>query len=95
LWKSECGRHLHRELQELVPECPLDARYYRSFLLRDAENYYVKARPTRASNPGHPEARSPGIIRAKAYNCCKELFGVMFSDYQLFSSGSLPLLAFD
>ncbi|RKK42406.1 hypothetical protein BFJ69_g18403, partial [Fusarium oxysporum] len=29
------------------------------------------------------------------YNCSKELFGVMFSDYQLFSSGFLPLLAFD
>lgn len=95
LWKSDCCRHLHKSLQDLVPEAPLDAKYYRSFLLRDTGTYYAKAKPTRASNPGCPDARSPGIIRAKAYNCCKELFGVMFSDYQLFSSGSLPLLAFD
>ncbi|KAH8647516.1 hypothetical protein BGZ61DRAFT_376625, partial [Ilyonectria robusta] len=30
-----------------------------------------------------------------AYNCSKDLFGVMFSNYQLFSSGHLPLLDFD
>ncbi|KAH6983819.1 hypothetical protein EDB80DRAFT_875320 [Ilyonectria destructans] len=36
---------------------------------------------------------SPGIILAKAYNCNKELFSVMFSDYDLFGSGFLPLLA--
>lgn len=95
LWKSECCRHLHKSLQDLVPEAPLDAKYYRSFLLRDAGTYYAKARPSRVPNPGHPDARSPGIIRAKAYNCSKDLFGVMFSNYQLFSSGHLPLLAFD
>ena len=95
LWKSDCCRHLHESLQDLVPEAPLDAKHYRSFLLRDAGTYYAKARPSRASNPGHPDARSPGIIRAKAYNCSKDLFGVMFSNYQLFSSGHLPLLAFD
>ncbi|KAJ3453179.1 hypothetical protein MRS44_018834 [Fusarium solani] len=95
LWKSECCRHLHKSLQDLVPEAPLDAKYYRSFLLRDAGTYYAKARPSRVPNPGHPDARSPGIVRAKAYNCSKELFGIMFSNYQLFSSGHLPLLAFD
>lgn len=95
LWKSDCCRHLHENLQDLVPEAPLDAKHYRSFLLRDAGTYYAKARPSRASNPGHPDARSPGIIRAKAYNCSKDLFGVMFSNYQLFSSGHLPLLSFD
>ncbi|KAL3587391.1 hypothetical protein FPOAC2_13287 [Fusarium poae] len=95
LWKSACCRHLHRRLGGIVPEAPLDARYYRSSLLRDAGTYYTKARPTKSSNPGHPETRSPGIIRAKAYDCKRELFGVMFSDYKLFSSGFLPLLAFD
>ncbi|KAJ4129437.1 hypothetical protein NW765_016310 [Fusarium oxysporum] len=95
LWKSACCRHLHRRLGGIVPEAPLDARYYRSSLPRDAGTYYTKARPTKSSNPGHPETRSPGIIRAKAYDCKRELFGVMFSDYKLFSSGFLPLLAFD
>ncbi|KAH8656762.1 hypothetical protein BGZ61DRAFT_291254, partial [Ilyonectria robusta] len=47
LWKSECCRHLHKSLQDLVPEAPLDAKYYRSFLLRDAGTYYAKARPSR------------------------------------------------
>ncbi|KAG5793859.1 hypothetical protein H9Q69_007095 [Fusarium xylarioides] len=79
----------------IVPEDPLVADQYRSYLLRDVGTYYAKARPIQASNPGHPKARSPGIIRAKAYNCSKDLFGVMFNDYQLFSSGLLPLLAFD
>ncbi|KAF6515533.1 hypothetical protein HZS61_005439 [Fusarium oxysporum f. sp. conglutinans] len=71
----------------VAPEAPMEATYYRPYLLRDIGGYYVRAKSTRKSNPGHPEARSPGVIRAKAYNCSKELFGVMFSDYQLFSSG--------
>lgn len=95
LWKSACCDHLHDQLGGVVPEASLVADQYRSYLLRDGGTYYAKAKPSRASNPGHPEARSPGIIRAKAYNCSKDLFGVMFSDYQLFSSGLLPLLAFD
>ncbi|KAH7463289.1 hypothetical protein FOMA001_g4 [Fusarium oxysporum f. sp. matthiolae] len=80
---------------DIAPETPIEATYYRPYLLRDAGGYYAKAKSTRKSNPGSPEARSSGLIRAKAYNCSKELFGVMFSDYQLFSSGFLPLLAFD
>ncbi|EXA29450.1 hypothetical protein FOVG_19070 [Fusarium oxysporum f. sp. pisi HDV247] len=95
LWKSACCRHLHRRLSAIAPEAPLDAKYYRSSLLRDAGIYYAKAKSTKSSDPGHPEFKSPGIIRAKAYNCKKELFGVMFNDYKLFNSGSLPLLAFD
>ncbi|KAL6409105.1 hypothetical protein AUP68_05475 [Ilyonectria robusta] len=53
------------------------------------------AKPTRTANVGHPGAREPGIIRAKAYNCHKELFGVVYGDHRLFGSGRLPLLAFD
>ncbi|KAM5517597.1 hypothetical protein FOXYSP1_08382 [Fusarium oxysporum f. sp. phaseoli] len=79
----------------MAPDAPLEATYYRPHLLRDVGGYYIKSKSTRKSNPGHPEARSPGFIHAKAYNCSKELFGVMFSDYQLFSLGFLPLLAFD
>ncbi|KAG6977927.1 hypothetical protein FocnCong_v021718 [Fusarium oxysporum f. sp. conglutinans] len=94
LWKSDCCRHLHDQVVGVAPEAPMEATYYRPYLLRDIGGYYVRAKSTRKSNPGHPEARSPGVIRAKAYNCSKELFGVMFSDYQLFSSGFLPLLAF-
>ncbi|KAH7142255.1 hypothetical protein DER46DRAFT_630894 [Fusarium sp. MPI-SDFR-AT-0072] len=41
------------------------------------------AKSTRMLNLCHPETRSPGVVRAKAHNCSKELFGVMFSDYQL------------
>ncbi|KAG7405711.1 hypothetical protein Forpi1262_v018437 [Fusarium oxysporum f. sp. raphani] len=95
LWKSACCRHLHGRLSAIAPDAPVDANYYRSSLLRDAGIYYAKAKSTKSCNPGHPEFKSPGIIRAKAYNCKKELFGVMFNDYKLFSSGSLPLLAFD
>ncbi|KAH7182230.1 hypothetical protein DER46DRAFT_670678 [Fusarium sp. MPI-SDFR-AT-0072] len=93
LWKSDCCHHLHDQLSGIVPDAPMDATYFRSYILRDAETYYAKAKPSRAPNPGHPEARSPGIIRVKAYNCNKDLFGVIFSNYQLFSSGFLPLLA--
>ncbi|RKK76848.1 hypothetical protein BFJ71_g16855 [Fusarium oxysporum] len=95
LWKSDCCRYLHDQMGDIAPETPIEATYYRPYLLRDAGGYYAKAKSTRKSNPGSPEARSSGLIRAKAYNCSKELFGVMFSDYQLFSSGFLPLLAFD
>ncbi|KAG7402408.1 hypothetical protein Forpe1208_v001976 [Fusarium oxysporum f. sp. rapae] len=95
LWKSDCCRHFHDQIVSMAPDAPLEATYYRPHLLRDVGGYYMKSKSTRKSNPGHPEARSPGVIRAKAYNCSKELFGVMFSDYQLFSSGFLPLLAFD
>ncbi|KAH7112291.1 hypothetical protein B0J13DRAFT_631513 [Dactylonectria estremocensis] len=47
------------------------------------------------ANAGHPDTRGLGIIRAKAYSCQKELFGVLYSSYELFQSGHLPLLAFD
>ncbi|KAH6981426.1 hypothetical protein EDB80DRAFT_825477 [Ilyonectria destructans] len=50
---------------------------------------------TGAVTPGCPRSREPAVIRAKAYNCNKELFSVMYSNYRLFGSGYLPLLAFD
>ncbi|KAM6514439.1 hypothetical protein FALCPG4_015576 [Fusarium falciforme] len=93
LWKSQCHDHLHEQLCKITPKARLNATYFRSFLLRDIGDYQCKAKRTRASNPGHPDERKPGIIRAKAYSCNKEIFSVMSSDYDLFGSGSLPLLA--
>lgn len=96
LWKSQCHQQLHRCLVDITPEdAPLDTAFYQTCLLRDTGNYYATAKPSRNANAGHPDVHTPGIIRAKAYNCQKELFGVMYSDYQLFGSGSLPLLALE
>lgn len=72
---------------------PLSATHFRSFLLRDTGNLVSKTTPMRSQNAGHPDCRQPAIIRAKAYNCSKELFSVMHSSYGLFTSSSLPLLA--
>ncbi|KAH6957668.1 hypothetical protein BKA56DRAFT_648243 [Ilyonectria sp. MPI-CAGE-AT-0026] len=95
LWKSQCNNRLHDQISRMVPESPMTATYFRSFLLRDASTYKSKAKKTGNSNPGHPNASRAGIIRAKAYDCNKELFAVMFSDYYMFGSGFLPLLAFN
>lgn len=95
LWKSQCNNRLHDQISRMVPESPMTATYFRSFLLRDASTYKSKAKKTGNSNPGHPNASQAGIIRAKAYDCNKELFAVMFSDYYMFGSGFLPLLAFN
>ncbi|KAJ0130330.1 CocE/NonD family hydrolase [Fusarium oxysporum f. sp. albedinis] len=92
-WKSQCHPHLHEQLSRCAPMSPMNAQNFQRFLLRDLGDYQVKAKHTRASKPGHPDAHKPGIIRAKAYSCHKELFSVMFSGYELFGSGHLPLLA--
>jgi hypothetical protein len=93
LWKSQCHSHLHEQISRIAPESHLNAVKFQRFLLRDIGDYQVKAKRTRASNPGHPHERRPGVIRAKAYSCHKELFSVMFSDYEIFGSGFLPLPA--
>lgn len=93
LWKSQCHSHLHEQISRIAPESHSDAVKFQKFLLRDIGDYQVKAKRTRATNPGHPDERRPGVIRAKAYSCHKELFSVMFSDYEIFGSGFLPLLA--
>lgn len=93
LWKSRCNRHLHDRLCEMAPTAPISATFYRGFLLRDVGDYQCKARVRRASHQGHPNHEVPGVIRAKAYNCNKEIFGVMFSDYRICGSDSLSLLA--
>ncbi|KAG7419115.1 putative AC9 transposase [Fusarium oxysporum f. sp. rapae] len=93
LWKSQCHSYLHEQISRIGPESRSDAVRFQKFLLRDIGDYQVKAKRTRATNPGHPHERRPGVIRAKAYGCHKELFSVMFSDYEIFGSGFLPLLA--
>jgi len=96
LWKSRCHEQLHEDLTAIAPDAsPLRPTQFQTCLLRDISTYTAKLKPTRTANAGHPEARAAGIIRAKAYDCHKELFGVMYSDYQLFGSSFLPLLAFD
>ncbi|KAG7403119.1 hypothetical protein Forpi1262_v018776 [Fusarium oxysporum f. sp. raphani] len=92
-WKSQCHPYLHEQLSRCAPTSPMNAQTFQRFMLRDLGDYQVKAKRTRASNPGHPDERKPGIIRAKAYSCHKEVFAVMFSEYELFGSGLLPLLA--
>jgi len=77
----------------MAPESSLVPNYFRSFLLRDARTYISKVRPTRSLNAAHPDTKRPGIIRTKAYDSIKELFAVMFSDYRIFGSPFLPLLA--
>jgi hypothetical protein len=47
----------------------------------------------KASSLGSADERKPGIIRAKAYSCYEEVFAVIFSKYELFGSGLLPLPA--
>ncbi|EEU34796.1 uncharacterized protein NECHADRAFT_79762 [Fusarium vanettenii 77-13-4] len=95
LWKSQCHSYLHEQLSKIAPRSHLNAVDFQRSLLRDIGDYQAKAKRTRASNPGHPHERKPGVIRAKAYSCHKELFSVMFSDYDLFGLGFLPLLALD
>ncbi|KAH6984194.1 hypothetical protein BKA56DRAFT_642522 [Ilyonectria sp. MPI-CAGE-AT-0026] len=95
LWKSHCHHHLHKRLSEITPDTPISASHFRSFLLRDIGTYHSRLKATGAVTPGCPRSREPAVIRAKAYNCNKELFSVMYSNYRLFGSGYLPLLAFD
>ncbi|EFY84177.1 hypothetical protein MAC_09779 [Metarhizium acridum CQMa 102] len=95
LWKSHCLAGLDKQLSLLLAESSLAPSHFRSFLLRDVGTYVSKAKSMRGFNPGHPDARRPAIIRAKAYNCNKEPFSVMHRDYRLFGSGFLPLLALD
>lgn len=97
LWKSQCHEQLHRELNSTLPDgsAVVEASPYQRVLLRDAGDYQARIRPSRTANAGQPDTRALGIIRAKAYSCQKELFGVLYSSYELFQSGHLPLLAFD
>lgn len=68
LWKSYCNRRLHQRLLDNTPDIPLQATYFRSFLLRDAGTYTSKVKQTRTTRLGHPESRQLGIPRAKAYH---------------------------
>ncbi|KID82471.1 hypothetical protein MGU_10220 [Metarhizium guizhouense ARSEF 977] len=94
LWKSQCNRHLHESLVKIAPESPLSATHFRSFLLRDTGNVMFKTFRSRTVDAGHPDCRQPGIIRAKAYNSNKRIFGLPIDrNYSLYSSPSLLLAA--
>ncbi|KAL6406261.1 hypothetical protein AUP68_10432 [Ilyonectria robusta] len=70
--------------------------YTEDFLKSSPERLFQQVTSaTGAVTPGCPRSREPAVIHAKAYNCNKELFSVMYSNYRLFGSGYLPLLAFD
>jgi hypothetical protein len=95
LWKSQCNRRLQERLSMAAPDTTLVAKHFRSFLLRDTGTLTSTVRRTKTPNVGHPDSRQTGVPRAKAYASNKELFAVMFSHYNLFASGFLPLLALD
>ncbi|KNB20547.1 hypothetical protein FOXG_17463 [Fusarium oxysporum f. sp. lycopersici 4287] len=63
-------------------------------------SFEISERTTLESRQREPSPQAvpgvvPAVIRVKAYNCNKELFSVMYSNYRLFGSGYLPLLEFD
>ncbi|KID60240.1 hypothetical protein MAN_10057, partial [Metarhizium hybridum] len=94
LWKSQCNRHLHESLVKIAPGSPLSATHFRSFLLRDTGNVMFKTIRSRTVDAGHPDSRQPGIIRAKAYNSNKRIFGLPIDrNYSLYNSPSLLLAA--
>lgn len=76
-----------------MPGASLTATYSRSFLLRDTGNLTLRVWSTREAKPSHPDNRQTGIVHAKAYSANKELFAVMYSSYNIFALGFLPLLA--
>ncbi|KAI5455867.1 hypothetical protein BGZ63DRAFT_429483 [Mariannaea sp. PMI_226] len=93
LWKSQCHHRLHERLSQASPGSALNASHFQGFLLRDVGDYQCKTATNGTANSCLPKQAQPGIIRFKAYNCIKEQVSVMFSSYNLFGSGSLPLLA--
>ncbi|KJZ69787.1 hypothetical protein HIM_10826 [Hirsutella minnesotensis 3608] len=97
LWKRECHDHYDRVIKEASPEIGLKPERFRTYSLRDVATYTTKAhsrgRAPNATDPGNPDCTKSGVLRAKAYNCSKELFSVMFSDYQTFGSQHLAALA--
>ncbi|KAJ6437033.1 hypothetical protein O9K51_10330 [Purpureocillium lavendulum] len=100
LWKRACMQEFHRQICDASPDMRPEPEYYRSYHMRDIGGYTSKARGAgangpRPSNPGNPSCAKVGVVHSKAYNCNKELFSVMFSDYKLFGAPSLSALALD
>ncbi|PWI64549.1 hypothetical protein PCL_09562 [Purpureocillium lilacinum] len=98
LWKRACMQDFHRQICDASPDMRPEPEYYRSYHMRDVGGYASKASGAgangpRPSNPGNPNCTKVGVVHSKAYNCNKELFSVMFSDYKLFGAPSLSALA--
>jgi hypothetical protein len=93
LWRRGCLESEEAALRTLSPLAP--ATFYTSHQLADAATYTAKGpiRQSPESHCGHPQTRIPGLVRIKAYQCAKEMTATMFSDYQLFGSPALPMLA--
>nr|CEG03595.1 unnamed protein product [Fusarium pseudograminearum CS5834] len=97
LWKEPEHKRRHRELVNITRELCRESHlpwptYFQSYLLHQSGTYTSKAPLPSTSSPSAHSQRLC-IPRAKAYNCNKELFATMHSDYQLFGAPSLPLLA--
>ncbi|KAI6756496.1 hypothetical protein HG531_014127, partial [Fusarium graminearum] len=97
LWKEPEHKRRHRELVNITRELCRESHlpwptYFQSYLLHQSGTYASKAPLPSTSSPSAHSQRLC-IPRAKAYNCNKELFATMHSDYQLFGAPSLPLLA--
>lgn len=86
---------IHRTIRSISPDMRLVQSTYRSYGLRDAATYTGKSYSSAVhhKHPGHPFNRKTGVVRAKGYHCYKELFGSMFSDYQLYANTELATLA--
>ncbi|KJZ69796.1 hypothetical protein HIM_10814 [Hirsutella minnesotensis 3608] len=97
IWKSDCHDHYDRVLRDCSPEIGLKDERFRTFNLRDAATYTAKVRSSRRDpsplDPGNPACTKTGVVRAKAYDCNKELFSVMYRGYQTFGSPHLAALA--
>jgi hypothetical protein len=98
LWKRECLEQFHAGIQGISPHMGLQSEYFRTYHLRDAATFNAKARGTaghtpRPSDPGHPSCPTLGVLHAKAYDCDKERFSVLTSEYRPFAAPSLAALA--
>ncbi|KND86132.1 hypothetical protein TOPH_09246 [Tolypocladium ophioglossoides CBS 100239] len=93
LWKRDCHDYYDRVIKEAALDIALKPERFRTFNLRDVATYTAKAHSSKRGpstlDPGNPNYTKSGVLRAKAYHCNKELFSVMFSDYQTFGSQHL------
>lgn len=98
LWKKSCLEHFHSQLAEASSDMQLEPEYFRAFHLRDAATYASKVRGVSGrvpspSDPGNPNCFKLGVVHAKSYNCDKERFSVLSSDYRPFSAPTLAAMA--
>lgn len=98
LWKKSCLEHFHSQIADASSAMQLEPEYFRTFHLRDAATYTSRARAVsgrvpRPSDPGNPNCSKLGVVRAKSYDCDKERFSVLSSEYRPFSAPALAAMA--